>query len=528
MWEGKSRRLANREKVRFLDRCNRQGGRVMSWILISPIFWMSLPMSEEIERRSAGNLYRQAYQAIGSQELKIAESYLNCLVTFHPGSEHSPAAMLALIELDLIANRIQPAIERLLQNPNQLLLEDLDRDGSESELHKRAKQLLVNALQRLPLEKSHWLRQRLEDSNSPPVVHRTILRELMRLSVRRQQYLEAMDYFEMLGEETTAQERRHFQRAIPLLLLEREPTGLAIERVQRFIADQPTSPPLQRAQLSWLIAEVLCRQNEYSAALSELRSLATFLDELPAPDGDTASLPPPDGDTVPEGDTAAPVPSHGDTASHVGDTAPGGDTARGGDGDWLSSSRLRWRAAVDLRIAELLLLRGDSGQAIELATQALQTYHQDTFQPQFRFLLARGHIADIEFNEAIQQLRKVLIECSEDPELSAQAHWMLGEIRFMQRKYSQAMESYRAVTSIASPSPWHVKAMFQLARCYEIENLPMQASEAYKRILDQGSDPELSRLAEQRLAVLVGGSLGGGRRDSVKPSSGRQTGAPIP
>jgi TolA-binding protein len=449
---------------------------------IVPLVWASLPILQEAELPTAERLYRQAYVAMNSADPDAAFVYLSCLVNLHPEADYSATAVVTLVEFDLIHGRDLAAIEKIMLWSDRVLDPTEKSAWVTDDQENRWRRLLVTAIDRLDQQQAEWLGNKLSgSSSSASATELMVIRELARRALQNQQLVQAMELFSWLGEKADSCERQLRDFAIPIYLLQSQPSEKSIQLARSRLDSNDQLDVSQRFQLHWSVAEVLSQRNELQSAAAELESISDWLRGLPESEmPETSAM---DGST--------------------GSTGLTGDTAGSSEGSSISKTQiLLWQAAADLRLGELLAMIGQTDQAASLALHGLQSYPQFPGRAGFRFLLTRCYIADIEFEKATRQLQAVLSEPTQSAESRAKAHWMLGEIRLMQQRYDQAVEHYSAVLSVEGSLDWHARALFQIAKCHEAQSRPMLAITVYRDLVDQFPESDLSALAQERLSSL--------------------------
>jgi TolA-binding protein len=465
----------------------------MSFARIIPLLWATLPILQDSDLPTPDNLYRQAHTALESQNTDTAAVYLTCLVNLYPDCELSAVAIVTLVEFDLIRQRHLKAVEKMIEWSDQILDKSWQPDQISDPAQLYRWQLLATAVDGLDQQQSDSLGSSLTQSDrAASNAERFLARELGRRALQHQQPLKALEYFDWLGDSADPRERQLRDHAIPVYLLQTEPSEEVAQLARSRLDKIDRSQFSQRFQLHWAIVEAYCQHSKHELALTELASLSRWLEGLTPPTSVTNRK------------------QSGDTAVHVGEAAvQGGDTAVHGEATTESESaaiaerQVRdWQAATELKRAELLAISEQKSEAVSIATAALEKFPEFPGRPGFRFLLTRCHIADIELEKAIDQLQAVLREASHCAETQAKAYWMSGEIRLMQRRHAEAVEHYTAVLDVSGQSQWGGPALFQMAKCREAMSQPMLAVSLYQDLLRKFPESELSTLAQERLSSL--------------------------
>ena len=98
------------------------------------------------------------------------------------------------------------------------------------------------------------------------------------------------------------------------------------------------------------------------------------------------------------------------------------------------------------------------------------------------------------------------------PVLRARAQWEIGESFFMQRKFQEAIESYRKVEGLCTDGPHIAASLVQAGKSFEQLGLTRQAGDCYSALLVRFADSPHADEARRRMAALPGrrgGDAGG-------------------
>ncbi len=160
-------------------------------------------------------------------------------------------------------------------------------------------------------------------------------------------------------------------------------------------------------------------------------------------------------------------------------------------------------ATLDLRRAELALLRKDR-QTVEKLARAAKEKHP-TFESlhEFDILLARNLLARIEFDEA-RQLLGAIIQTPpvNDPSAVPRAEWLIGESYLMSQDYQPAVEHYTRVIDGNRAPKWTESALMQRGKCYEMLGQSSSAQQDYDRLTKEFPASSLQTEASARLSQL--------------------------
>jgi len=189
--------------------------------------------------------------------------------------------------------------------------------------------------------------------------------------------------------------------------------------------------------------------------------------------------------------------------------AAGERQAAGEQFQWLTaraeaaSTAPAWQAAVTLRQAELLVRSRQFTEARELLLQARTRHPHFEAAYEFDYLLARCALSRIEFDEATSLLERVMTSpTAAGKEAQARAGWLLGEILFLQRQYTDAIAAYAQVARLTAFPEWQARALLQSAKCHELLGNASAALADYQRAAELSQQPEITRTVTERTAIL--------------------------
>jgi tetratricopeptide (TPR) repeat protein len=436
----------------------------IAWFLVLGINFFQ---SQVVENRDGPlKLYQQAANILRSETPAAAIPILEQLVALGDKSKLTPIGAIRLAECYLANNKQRQALQLLLdwnQRFENSYQNDLIRK-LEPELVKRANHLIQSALAQLPENELDFLEQLAKDrkvlddpsanTNELKTVDSWLLAELARRYAKSHRYELSYQALLAMGDSVGPTEKKLRQFEIPIAALLNKPTVEMISALEHHLKSQQwSSAELFSATMA--VAEAHRKLGNNEAAKSALDQLSLNLDQQQ--DQQIAS----------------------------------------------SEEMFDWRATVELRRAELMVLLGQFNQAKSAIADSLAEYPTYPELSQFRILAARCAIAEIEFDGARDQLEKVINSSSSSPTLIAQAKWMLGEIYFLQRNTQVAIEHYRQVLEIPDQQAWHARSLLQLAKCHELQAEPNLALEAYQSILTRHPSSDVVVVARSRVSQLT-------------------------
>jgi len=424
-------------------------------ILANSFAWCA-PPDEPTEERA---LYRRAAQALEQHDLPAAIELLEQLTLQSPDSPLSEIAAFHLAECYQLTSRPSRAFELLSQwgkriDASQTLTQLApDTQSKTRRLFANVLENLVDEPASLELLQQHYERAALGGSNQEADWYGTQLAiELVKRLERQQQYAQAERCLRRVvesGVDVPAELRTKLELDLPLVwgehaLAQGEPR-VAIAVLQRALEAKPEAE--QELALRFLLAEALFAAGERLEAGEQFQWLAA------------------------QGDAAAIAPA--------------------------------WQAAVALRQAELLVRSRQFSEAREMLLQARKRHAEFEAAYEFDYLLARCALSRIEFDEATSLLERVLTSpAAVGKEAQAKAGWLLGEILFLQRQYAPAIAAYSRVARMAAFPEWQARALLQSAKCHELMGNASAALTDYQRASELSQQPEITRTATERTAVL--------------------------
>ena len=161
-------------------------------------------------------------------------------------------------------------------------------------------------------------------------------------------------------------------------------------------------------------------------------------------------------------------------------------------------------ATLDLRRAELALMRKDRKTVEQLAQVAKAKYPNFESLHEFDLLLARNLLARIEFDEA-RRILTGLVQSppANDPTAVPRAQWLLGESYLLSQEYLAAIAEYSRVIQSNRAPLWTESALMQRGKCYEMLGQNAEAESDYNRLMKEFPASSLQADARSRLGQLA-------------------------
>jgi TolA-binding protein len=95
-----------------------------------------------------------------------------------------------------------------------------------------------------------------------------------------------------------------------------------------------------------------------------------------------------------------------------------------------------------------------------------------------------------------------------DREIGARARFMIGEIQFEKKEYTEAVRNFYKVAfgyGANAPEPfhkWQANSAYEAGRCFEVMRKTQEAKDIYKQVVDRFPNSDKAPLAKKRLAEL--------------------------
>ncbi|MEL7500148.1 MAG: tetratricopeptide repeat protein [Planctomycetota bacterium] len=163
-----------------------------------------------------------------------------------------------------------------------------------------------------------------------------------------------------------------------------------------------------------------------------------------------------------------------------------------------SSLSSRHRPWVDLRVAQLAVVRNDWELVESTCDQALRNYPGFSARHELQFLTARVLERKGLLNDARMAFKQA-IEWGAGTQTAAQSQWRIGEVFFHQERYADAIAAYYKVDSLYESKKWRSAALIQAGKCQEHLGQPEQAAKLYRQLIKLFPQSEFSSEASSRL-----------------------------
>jgi TolA-binding protein len=176
---------------------------------------------------------------------------------------------------------------------------------------------------------------------------------------------------------------------------------------------------------------------------------------------------------------------------------------------------------IALRLAQSIGKAEDWGAASKVAADALASWPSFSKAYEYQFLVARELEDAGKLQEAITGY-KVVIDSPRggSTETAAIAQWRIGEIRFHQERYTDAIAAYYRVDSLFGYPRWRSASLLQAGKCQEHLQNWAHAEKLYRQLLSLFPNSDLASDAKARLVNL--GSIAA-RTTKVQSESSDQT-----
>jgi TolA-binding protein len=170
--------------------------------------------------------------------------------------------------------------------------------------------------------------------------------------------------------------------------------------------------------------------------------------------------------------------------------------------------RIKKYSSRDFEMLGLLHAGQAAGQlkqwprSAELLTRCTRQFADAPNAPEALYELGWAQQNQGRRDEAVKQYEQVIAKT--DREVAARAQFMIGEIQFENKSYSEAVRSFFKVAYSYSHPKWQADATYEAGRCFENLGKKTQAVKTYQELLDKYPESERVPLARQRLAELKG------------------------
>lgn len=139
-------------------------------------------------------------------------------------------------------------------------------------------------------------------------------------------------------------------------------------------------------------------------------------------------------------------------------------------------------------------------KSLGFLTKCTDQFPNSSYAPQAFYEQGRAHQKLENFDQAVKLYEKV-IEIG-GGETAAQAQFMIGEIQFTRKDYSEAVKSYFKVMYGYSYETWQADATFEAARCFEVLKKTDQAVKLYRELIEKFPTSPRAPVAEKRIQEL--------------------------
>ncbi|KAA1258909.1 tol-pal system protein YbgF [Rubripirellula obstinata] len=161
--------------------------------------------------------------------------------------------------------------------------------------------------------------------------------------------------------------------------------------------------------------------------------------------------------------------------------------------------------ATLLRCAESEIATGNdtglAGQRIALARAAAGP-NSKMAATLVDLLEAELAIRKSRFDEARSLLENVVRGVEIDTELRGRAQWLIGETRYLQNQFADAIDAYRSVEGVAPDSSWVAASMVQAGKSFEQLGRTREAAVCYGNLLARFADSPHADSARRRMAAI--------------------------
>jgi TolA-binding protein len=142
----------------------------------------------------------------------------------------------------------------------------------------------------------------------------------------------------------------------------------------------------------------------------------------------------------------------------------------------------------------------DWQSAVTALDEAAKRFPQSAYLPEITYEQAWARQNLGKEDEALKLYESVTEQT--DREVAARARFMIGEIYFNRKNYSEAVRHFIRTALVYAYPEWQAQAHFEAGRCFENLGKFDQARQSYREVVDKFPKSPDADLAKKRLAEL--------------------------
>jgi len=160
-----------------------------------------------------------------------------------------------------------------------------------------------------------------------------------------------------------------------------------------------------------------------------------------------------------------------------------------------------------LRLGESLAELQHWARSERVFTEYLSAYGSSEHWYQAQFGVGWARENQKRYDEAIDAYRQVTSR-HQGPK-TARAQFQIGECLFAKQRYDEAVRELLKVDILYAYPEWSAAALYEAARCFEKLGMVVEARAHFKQVVDQHKQTRWAELATQRLTEIAGTGLPG-------------------
>ena len=155
---------------------------------------------------------------------------------------------------------------------------------------------------------------------------------------------------------------------------------------------------------------------------------------------------------------------------------------------------------VSLRLAQSLGKLNRWEDANVVANTAREAFQVFPARCEFDYLIGRAAEDNSDFETATTIYQRLIDnDVDHESEIAAIAQWRIGEMRFHQERYADAIQAYHRVETLYPFAEWRSVSLLQAAKCQEHLGNWKHAAALYQALIEEFPESELATDARSRL-----------------------------
>lgn len=161
----------------------------------------------------------------------------------------------------------------------------------------------------------------------------------------------------------------------------------------------------------------------------------------------------------------------------------------------------KWTAHALFSLGKIYIQRRDVEKVKAVFRRIIEEFPGSPLSPIAAFRLGTIYFNDGNLERALEAFTLALD--ADDKRVLAESYFRRGEIYFKQANYPEAMKNFKAIRgNFKDQKTWYELAQFEVANIYRQLGKITEAKAAYKTVLDESKDPELTGITQSMLDGL--------------------------